>query len=233
MRNFYTFLVFIALFITAGAQVTDYEVVGFADAEGNVISSIVMESTEDLQPRVILKNNGPGIAALTDTVFLDVFYNDDYYVTSVVMLGSQLHSVTAGEQAIIDLNAPIWTAETMDDYNLIACSICFEVRVAGTITDPNPNNNRSCINVTRVLDISDAEAANISLFPNPVSSSVTFSGATGSRVQILDMSGRMIYCQENISENQIVDVSSFANGIYIVRISQGNMLVAKKMIVSH
>ena len=88
MKRFFTFLTFIVMIITAKAQSADYELLGFADENGTLTSSIVMNSTQDLKPRVILKNNGPSLASLTDSLIFDIFYNESNYVTSMVVMGS-------------------------------------------------------------------------------------------------------------------------------------------------
>jgi hypothetical protein len=229
MKKIYTFLAIISLFLVAKGQTADYELLGFADENGLQTSSIVMNSTQDLKPRVILKNNGPSLASLTDSLIFDIFYNESNYVTSMVVMGSQVHQVTAGEQAIIDLAQPIWTAAIMDQYDLIACTICYELRLVGAVTDPNPNNNRACIPVTRALDIDEAGSFSASLFPNPASSTITLSGVQGSSMQIFDLTGKMMLSLQNIAENQKIDVSSFAEGLYMVRISDGKNILTKKL----
>lgn len=229
MKNFYAFLMVISAIFAVNAQTADYELLGFADENGNPISSIVMNSTQDLQPRVILKNNGPGVVALTDTVFFNIFYNQTYYVTSLVLVGSQLQQLTAGEQAIVDLSSPIWTASTMDQYSLIACSICYELEIEGVVTDPNPSNNRACINVTRELDIDEVEGQPLSIFPNPASSSVTLRGTEGFNIQLFDLSGRMILSVEKATDNQLLDVSMLAEGLYIIRVSNGESVATRKL----
>ena len=228
MKKIHLFLTLIVLFFTAGAQRADLEVVGFADGNGDRIYSIVMNSTQDLQPRVILKNNGPDVVAAPDSVIFDITYNQNYPVTFLYLMGTQLQQMTAGEQIIVDLAHPIWTSEIMDEFQLIACAICYEVRISGVTTDPFAANNKACIDVTRTLDIDDA-AASVSMFPNPASSSVTFSGVAGSRVQLFDLSGRRVSVIESAGDNQQLDVSGLAEGLYIVRISNGRECVTRKL----
>lgn len=216
-------------FFAASAQTADYEILGFADNDGNQIYSIVLNSTQDLQPRVILKNNGPGVAAVGDTLVFDIYYDDVHYVTSMLVTGSQVQEVTAGEQAIIDLVQPIWTAATMEQYSLIACSICYELRIVGSAHDPNLDNNSACIPFTRELDIDEAAASTLTMFPNPASGAVTLTGADNARVQLFDLSGRRLLDIESATEYQQIDVSALAEGLYIVRISDGIASVTKKL----
>ena len=229
MKKFYLSLTLILLFFAAGAQTADLEVVGFADENGDRIYSIVMNSTQDLQPRVIVKNNGPNAVAVTDSIFFDITYNQNYPITYLYIAGSQLNSAGVGEEMIVDLAHPIWTAAIMDEFQLIACSICYDVRISGVTTDPNSDNNRACIDMTRTIDIEDAEIASVSMFPNPTSSAVTLSGVSGSQVQLFDLSGRRLFLIESAEENQQLDVSSLAEGLYLVRISDGSRSVVQKL----
>ena len=229
MKRFYAFLMVFFMFFAADAQMVDYELLGFADENGEHTSSIVMNSTQDLKPRVILKNNGPDVVGVADTVFFDIFYNETHYVTSLILMGSQLQQLTAGEYAIIDLNSPIWTAETMDQYSLIACSICYEVGIAGVAIDPYLSNNRACIPVTRDLDIDETATASVRLFPNPAAAYVTISGAEGYHIQLFDLAGKMVSFVNQSAANQGMDVSSLAEGLYIVRISDGQKVITRKL----
>ena len=152
-----------------------------------------------------------------------------HFDESDIIAGSQLNSAGVGEEMIVDLAHPIWTAAIMDEFQLIACSICYDVRISGVTTDPNPDNNKACIDMTRTIDIEDAEIASVSMFPNPASSAVTLSGVAGSQVQLFDLSGRRLFVIESAEENQQLDVSSLAEGLYIVRISDGGRSVVQKL----
>lgn len=229
MKRFYIFLMVVTAFFVGKAQSVDYEVVGFADDAGNQISSIQLSSSQDLKPRVILKNNGPDAVAVADSVIFDITYNQSYHATYLVLTGTQLHSVEAGEQVIVDLDQPLWTAAVMDEYGLTACDICYEVRIVGASTDPVYSNNRACIDVTRVLGVEGYNPLLVSIFPNPASSYVVLQGVENAHVQVFDMSGRVILNIENALEKQQIDISSLAEGLYIVRISDGKSTIARKL----
>lgn len=229
MKKIYILLMLAVAFSAVSAQTVDYEILGFADSDGNQIYSIDMDATQSLQPRVILKNNGPGAVAAMDSVIFEITHEQWGYVASMLLYGPQLHSVSAGEQAIVDLTQPIWTAAVMDQYSMTEGTICYEVRIFGVSTDPNPSNNKACIPFSRPLAIEDAGIASVSVFPNPASTSVTLSGVAGSQVQLFDLSGRRLSVIESATENQQLDVSSLAEGLYIVRISNGGSTVSKKL----
>lgn len=229
MKKIYILLMLAVAFSAVSAQTVDYEILGFADSDGNQIYSIDMDATQGLQPRVILKNNGTDAISAMDSVVFEITHEQWGYVASLLVLGTQLHSVSAGEQAIVDLPHPIWTAAVMDQYSITEGTICYEVRVFGVSVDPNPNNNKACIPFSRPLDIDGAAISSVSLFPNPASTAVTLSGVAGSQVQLFDMSGRRLSVIQSATENQLLDVSSLAKGLYIVRISNGGSSVVQKL----
>ena len=229
MKKFFTFLFLTVVFFAVSAQSVDFEILGFADSDGNPISSIVLNSSQDLQPRVILKNNGPDVVPVTDSIIFDITYDEGYYVTSLILTGTDLHSVLAGDSVFVDLLQPIWTADIMSHYGLTECTLCYEVRIVGRATDPNPDNNRACIEMTRSLGIHETSVNLVTLFPNPASSTVTLAGVANACVQLFDMSGRMVSVIESASENQSIDVSSLAEGFYIVRIIDGQNSTSKKL----
>lgn len=219
----------LALVLTAGAQSVDLEILGFADENGNPVSTLELSPTQDLSPSPILKNNGPEAVAATDSVIIDITYNSDTYLTYIYLTGQQLHSVSAGDQVTINPMNPIWSAAVMDEFQLFSCTLCYEVRIVGHSVDPNPDNNTACVEITRAVGIEEDWADGIALFPNPASTTVTLSGVAGHRLQIFDLTGKMVMNQEKISDNQSVDISSLSEGLYIVRISDGKNLVTRKL----
>lgn len=232
MKKIILLFVIFALFRTASAQVfVDFEILGFADENGNPVSTLVLGPTQDLSPSPILKNNGPDAIVASDSVYIDIVYNNDTYLTYIYLTGQQLHSVSAGEQVTINPVQPIWSAAVMDEYNLVSCTLCYEVRISGHSVDPNPNNNTACVEITRTVGIDESLDAETSLFPNPATSFVTLSGAAGKNVQFFDLTGKMVLNHEKISASQSFDISSLAEGLYIVRVSDGKKIVVKKLSV--
>ena len=80
MKKIYILLMLAVAFSAVSAQTVDYEILGFADSDGNQISSIDMDATQSLQPRVILKNNGPGAVAAMDSVIFEITHEQWGYV---------------------------------------------------------------------------------------------------------------------------------------------------------
>jgi hypothetical protein len=68
---------------------------------------------------------------------------------------------------------------------------------------------------------------NIQIFPNPTKNIFFIRGENISEIEILNMSGTLIL--KNNSTTRI-DMSNFKNGIYLVRIKEGNRTIVKKLV---
>jgi len=74
---------------------------------------------------------------------------------------------------------------------------------------------------------------NITIYPNPSSNTIEIkSNNEFTKVTIVSLEGRIVYDKENDKTNSLqVDVSSFANGVYIVNVVEENgKLVSQKLI---
>lgn len=76
------------------------------------------------------------------------------------------------------------------------------------------NNETEC----PTLSVMDFEEQNIALYPNPTSGLLNFdfSGESIHKMKISDIRGRTIFETNSVNQIKVVDLSSFANGLYIV-----------------
>jgi len=76
--------------------------------------------------------------------------------------------------------------------------------------------------------IGDVKEQKSFVFPMPVKSLFTINGLTeGSNFQIVDISGRTVLDTEYTGQ---VDISSFRNGVYLLKLNDGNNVVTQKII---
>ena len=68
---------------------------------------------------------------------------------------------------------------------------------------------------------------NIQIFPNPTKNIFHIRGDNITQIEILNMSGALIF--KNNSTTRI-DMSNYKNGIYLVRIKEGNRTIVKKLV---
>jgi hypothetical protein len=73
---------------------------------------------------------------------------------------------------------------------------------------------------------------NVTVYPNPASSSVTFSGLTeNSEILIIDLQGKIIHSSNSVNESITLDVSMYERGIYLVRVNSSSGIETRKIIL--
>lgn len=71
---------------------------------------------------------------------------------------------------------------------------------------------------------------NISVFPNPCHDVINLNGLKkASSIRIYSATGNLIYSADNVKEEYSINVSKFANGIYILEVVNGNNKFKKKI----
>ena len=76
-------------------------------------------------------------------------------------------------------------------------------------------------------------AQQIKIFPNPANDVLTLNTGNLKNIQLelFDISGRKLFQQKVSYSQENVDVSSFANGVYICTITSNNQTVKREKIV--
>lgn len=235
MKKIFTFLTAMVAVVAMNAQSVDYELMGFVDntTDQNIITELNLGMSDDLNPFVIMLNNGPDVPAAADSVFLDITI-EGMPLGSMVMLGSGLASLTAGAGTILSGQNALLTAQEMEEAGLEgSVEFCYTVRIVGAATDPVASNNSACITVTRgTTGINEIAEGEINVFPNPASTYVTVANAENAQVSVFDMSGRMVANVESASANETINVANLAKGMYIVRIVDGQNVTTKKISIA-
>ncbi|MCC6186196.1 MAG: T9SS type A sorting domain-containing protein [Chitinophagaceae bacterium] len=91
------------------------------------------------------------------------------------------------------------------------------------VTDANGClNNSDTINVINTSGIKELSQVSIKLYPNPTHDKVSIETPIPVNIQVIDMLGKLILEKEDASE---VNLEDFANGIYLLRISDRNGLL--------
>ncbi len=82
------------------------------------------------------------------------------------------------------------------------------------------------------LSANDFNASEFALYPNPAGDVLNLRGVDAGiyNIAVSDMQGRVIMVQNNVETEASFDVSTLAQGIYNVQISQGNQSVTKRFI---
>ena len=70
----------------------------------------------------------------------------------------------------------------------------------------------------------------VTVFPNPATNNITVKGIAESIIIVSDLSGGIIYKQVMTGENSVIDVSSWASGVYLISVETGNNRTVSKII---
>jgi len=105
---------------------------------------------------------------------------------------------------------------------------------AGTLVEPGGKLKIDDIVITgtSIIGINEGESNKLSVFPNPFTESITIQNVNEEhQIQIIDMSGRLIY-SSNIAKGQQLNLSQLNSGIYSLQLfdKKGNFVVSKKII---
>ena len=82
--------------------------------------------------------------------------------------------------------------------------------------------------------MSNNTIAGFNAYPNPVkgnSLTVTTSSTEAKTVNIFNVLGRKIFSQRFSSMNKTMDISEISSGVYIMKVSEGNNIATKKLII--
>jgi len=90
------------------------------------------------------------------------------------------------------------------------------------------NYSYSSITVSGISKINSGQPAIV--FPNPATNYITVQGIIGSLITVSDLSGKTIYKQPMAGENENIDVSSWASGVYVISVEKGNNRTVNKII---
>ena len=91
--------------------------------------------------------------------------------------------------------------------------------ITASITDPNGcvGTDTLSIQVDNCANLLNQNLSNVLIYPNPTNGEVIITGiSAGSRIQLLDCSGKLLYEVKVQSTSMALDLSSFSTGIYMV-----------------
>ncbi|MDZ4663656.1 MAG: T9SS type A sorting domain-containing protein [Bacteroidota bacterium] len=80
--------------------------------------------------------------------------------------------------------------------------------------------------------VKNSQDASIEIYPNPSSQKIVISGISlnESKINILDLNGKEV---EFSMKNNVVDVSEFNNGVYFMHIRLSDVVITRKLVVTH
>ena len=106
----------------------------------------------------------------------------------------------------------------------------FNESEAGTYVQNLQTVNGCDSTITLILDVNsslmDVEDTELSFFPNPTKSEITFSQAI-EKVEVIDLTGKTIFTFSNARE---INIESLPSGAYYLRLTNNDKAIMRKVI---
>jgi hypothetical protein len=86
---------------------------------------------------------------------------------------------------------------------------------------------------TTVIPPVDSSSTNIKVYPNPSAAFITVETQNPDAIRMIDMTGKLVYINENPIQKTIINTLPFSNGIYVIQVLKGGKFYQKKIWVTH
>ena len=177
------------------------------------------------------------IASLADT--LEIFISTDCgisYSSIYKKGGSVLETYTTSTSNFVPQASNQWRTEYIDitsyaNNDAIIKFVCFN----------RSGNNLYLDNIwvyegeePLITNINEAKLEVLSIYPNPTNSNITIdlgkNITDNATIEIIDLLGKKLYVKEVSTKTNKINLEGFTNGIYIVKFSNNNGIITKKII---
>ena len=85
---------------------------------------------------------------------------------------------------------------------------------------------------TTLLAVSNFEASDVKLFPNPSTGVISINTTTPVAVSIVDITGKVVFEANNVTKDKNIDLSGLQKGMYLAKISSENATTTEKIILN-
>lgn len=214
--------------------------------------------TTPIPINVAVYNDGPDDLAMGDSIYFlmqlvagsDVVTQTSNANQGVVVYGAVLHrNVTSGDtfHFVTELTAPIYAFFTFEVDFIIAVVVVnrpglpFEDQ--GTITNNlSRKDDILFYNEYRYpLNTNVAPVNGLAVYPNPAASEVRIAVAAGkanetSTLSIYDIQGKLVHSESSAAgslESYSVNTSAYKDGVYVIKITNGDLVQTGKLVVKH
>ncbi len=107
-----------------------------------------------------------------------------------------------------------------------------DLEVVVFLQDDNSKNVMQSAKATETSGISDEVLNNISIYPNPATSSVYIKGAENMNVEVLNITGSVIIKKDDISNMEQLNTANLSAGMYLIKFTQNNKSGIKKLMIT-
>lgn len=115
------------------------------------------------------------------------------------------------------------------EYPLSLCvSIGFTSESSYNAIDPDLNNNTYCVEYYYDNGI-DEKTNDLMVYPNPACNEIHIDNVAGAQVSIFNIAGQEVMSIENADASATINVANLTEGLYVVRVVNGNEVSTSKV----
>lgn len=120
--------------------------------------------------------------------------------------------------------------EELADYGLsYPFNLCMNLAFNGN--DPDLTNNSKCLTYDKPNGLQENANYSVNVYPNPANNVVTIANAAGAQISIYNLAGQEVASVASASANQAINVANLAEGMYVIRVANGNNVSTSKFSV--
>jgi PKD repeat protein len=204
-------------------SLADYHVSATGDKCGICVSSAATNDDWFISPLLTL---GSGSSLSLDVVTGLAQYPETYsiQVSTTDNLPASFTDISGAKVA-----PSSWTTETFDLSAYDNQSVYVAINYIGTDAFYFMIDN---IDVNTLVSSELEGIPEFAVYPNPSNGIITISNAANANVKIVNNIGQVIFSKNNVSENEMIDLSEFGSGSYIMNVEQGNHSYNKHIILT-
>ena len=121
--------------------------------------------------------------------------------------------------------------DMFEEYNLsYPLQVCVSVTPVDATLDPDMSNNTACATYDfEHVGIANIEESSLSIFPNPACNVINVDNAAGAQISIYNIAGQEVMAIEAANANETINVASLSEGVYVIRVVNGNEVATGKV----
>ena len=220
---------------------------GFANDTGTSFANAIGDVNNDGLPDIAVLNYAP----YNHFVFVNT-NNDANNWLKVKLQGTESNWQGIGATIEISVDGEVQNNYTLLGEGYLAQNSSYEFFGLGSATNidyikvtwlsgiedyienPAINQHLTIVEGAHVLSTNNYETRNITVFPNPASSTITITVASqdvGKDILLYDLFGRVLEERKVTSLNEVVDVSLLSSGMYLISVEGGQQKFTASVVV--
>lgn len=138
------------------------------------------------------------------------------------------------EDDIVAVDETVWTefSKTILATNSTeAGQLCFVLSETNSATNHIMIDNVTITRSENQISVNPKTNDEIKIYPNPNNGIFNLTDIQNAKITITDITGKIIYSENNLKNNSKIDLRSFANAIYFIKIEDNNKIFHNKIVL--